>query len=473
MTPEAVFEIIGAGSEIPSGFVQPGSGALILEGPWVGVAICATVSVHHVDGYMESKYIVTAHVHLGEKHWKIPVPIHFLVAESETQLVFYWTVADDLQRIVGSSQKSNFDVSFSVDPEDKILQVTKYGIRFIHKEYILHLKQREDSMIKVGRGMYFFSNMRPEIYECDLEACNGYTYMDHHIRKIVDLIYDNGRQQCSLDGIYQIIKGLLEIKKQDLTGWRALLFYRHHVRYYIDTSLEASVIYDDFIQSVKDINDGWLSVKLALEQIVVKGRADNHSYREILQQLDDLEAAKSVGFSDKFIKMIESIFIRTFDIVYNLRLDMRVQSMFSPRELSVEPKEKALAKLLIIITGVLCTVAAYMGDSELLEAMKQTNLSSLFLHLIRAFTDKKHMEGVRFIMKTNCNCELKISDFCDNVNLLQELMNKMGRSSYFTKENEDEMVSVIDRLQNNIQKVSNIIQEMSSHADQHTHHLRK
>ncbi|XP_076940581.1 disease resistance protein RPV1-like [Bidens hawaiensis] len=95
--PEAVFEIVGAGSEIPSGFVQPGSKGLILEGPWIGVAICAVISVNQVDAYAEDKYTVTAHIRLGEKHWKITVPVHFLVAESETQLVFYWTVVDDLQ----------------------------------------------------------------------------------------------------------------------------------------------------------------------------------------------------------------------------------------------------------------------------------------------------------------------------------------------------------------------------------------
>ncbi|KAI7725825.1 hypothetical protein M8C21_016617, partial [Ambrosia artemisiifolia] len=473
MTPEAVFEIIGAGSEIPSGFVQADYEDLILEGPWVGVAICATVSVHHVDGYMKSKYIVTAHVHLGGKRWKIPIPIHFLVAESETQLVFYWTVTDDLQRIVGSSQKSNFGVSFSVEPEDNYLQVTKFGIRFIHKEYILHLKRREDSMIRVGDGMKQFSYLRPGIYERDLEACKGCTYMDHNIRKIVDFIFDNGSQQCSLDGIYQITKGILEMKQEYPTICKYLPTTQDVCLYY-EIILGTSALYNDFIELVKDINDGWLSVKLSLERIVVKTRADNYSYQEILQQLDDLEAAKSVGFSDKFIKTVESIFIRTFDIAYNLRLDARVQFMFSPSRLSVKPKEKVLAKLLIIITAVLCTVAAYMGDSELLEAMKQTNLSSLFLHLIRAFTDKKRMEGGHFILKTQyCNCELKISDFCDNGNLLQELMNKMGRSTCFTKENEDEMTSVIDRLQNNIQKVSNIIQEMSSHADQYSHHQRK
>ncbi|XP_076932693.1 uncharacterized protein LOC143598342 isoform X2 [Bidens hawaiensis] len=116
LTPEAVFEIVGAGSKIPSGLVQPGSGGMILEGPWIGVAICAVISVNYVDDYMEAEYMVTAHIHLGEKDVEIPVPINYLMAESETQLVFYLTVADDIQRTVGSSQSSNFDVSFSVEP---------------------------------------------------------------------------------------------------------------------------------------------------------------------------------------------------------------------------------------------------------------------------------------------------------------------------------------------------------------------
>ncbi|KAI3686895.1 hypothetical protein L1987_80584 [Smallanthus sonchifolius] len=76
MTPEAVFEIVGAGSEIPSGFVQPEG--LILEGPWIEVAICAVIFAHPVDGYVEAKYM----------------------------------------------------------PEDSHLHVTKVGVRFIRQEYI-------------------------------------------------------------------------------------------------------------------------------------------------------------------------------------------------------------------------------------------------------------------------------------------------------------------------------------------------
>ncbi|MFS7938528.1 hypothetical protein Hanom_Chr05g00440751 [Helianthus anomalus] len=349
MTPEALFEIAGAVSEIPSGFVQPGSCRLILEGPWVGVAICAVISVHHIDSYMEAKYIVTAHIHLGGKHWKIPVPIHLLVADSETQLVFYWTVADDLQRIVGSSQKSNFGVSFSVEPEDGNLQVTKFGVRFINKEYISHLKRHEDFMIQVQH------HINRKIYEKRLVTWKEDTHMDHHIHKLVDFIFDHGRQQGSLDAIYQITKGLLEINQGSLG------MSDYHVIH-----LGASVLYNDFVQSVKVTNDGWLSVKLALEQILVKSRAGNYSYKEMLEQLDDLEAAKIVGFSDKYIKMLESMFRLTFRVQYD-------RSHFMAEENQ---------NMLVIITGILCMVAAYMGYFELLEAMRQTNLKSLFLHLI-------------------------------------------------------------------------------------------
>ncbi|XP_076917596.1 uncharacterized protein LOC143577724 [Bidens hawaiensis] len=115
-TPEAVFEIVGAGSEIPSGFVQLDSEGLILKGPWIGVAIFAVISAHHIDLYMEAKYIVTAHIHFRGNLLKIPVSIHFLVADSETQLVFYWKEVECFLRVVNSSQ-SNLSVSFSVEPE--------------------------------------------------------------------------------------------------------------------------------------------------------------------------------------------------------------------------------------------------------------------------------------------------------------------------------------------------------------------
>ncbi|XP_076899461.1 uncharacterized protein LOC143553325 [Bidens hawaiensis] len=118
ITPEAVFEIVGIGREIASGFkLLRANESLTLEGPWIGVAICAVVALHHIDAAMETKYMVTAHFHVGEKHWQIPVPINFLAAGLENQLVFYWTRADDLQRTLDLGQKSSFKFSFSVEPQ--------------------------------------------------------------------------------------------------------------------------------------------------------------------------------------------------------------------------------------------------------------------------------------------------------------------------------------------------------------------
>ncbi|KAJ0923162.1 putative FKBP12-rapamycin binding domain superfamily [Helianthus annuus] len=331
-------------------------------------------------------------------------------------------------------------------------------------------------MIQVGYTMVGVSEEQLKIYENRLVTCKEDMHMVHHIHKLVDFISDYGRRQGSLDAIYQITKGLLEINQGSLDAFyqitKGTLNSRKVIRccamgtcVYHVIHLGASVLYNDFVQSVKVTNDGWLSVKLALEQILVKSRADNYSYKEMLQQLDDLEAAKSVGFSDKFIKMLESMFTLTFD-------GMHIHNMlFSVHHYSHFMAEK---NMLVMVTGILCTMAAYMGNFELLETMKSTNLKSLFLHLFRAFNDKiRKTDDGWFIMKSSSNYELQILDFYDNGILLQELMNKMGRSSCFTKENEEEMVSVIDRLHKNIHKVSCTIQDMSRHSHQYSHDLRK
>ncbi|GKD79251.1 NB-ARC domains-containing protein, partial [Tanacetum coccineum] len=110
MTPEAAFEIVGAGSEIPSRFTMRKSDETFsLDGPWVGLAICAVISSRHIDANTETKYVVTTHIHDGETRSKISVPVH-LVPRLENQLVFYWTIADDLQRMVMPSKRNWFHV---------------------------------------------------------------------------------------------------------------------------------------------------------------------------------------------------------------------------------------------------------------------------------------------------------------------------------------------------------------------------
>ena len=115
MTPEAVFEIVAAGSEISSKFTTSKSDEILFHGgPWVGVAICAVIAFHHTDANMETKYVVTAHIHHGETLCKIPVLVN-LVQGLENQLVFNWTAANDLQRMI-NYHKNTFHVSFSVEP---------------------------------------------------------------------------------------------------------------------------------------------------------------------------------------------------------------------------------------------------------------------------------------------------------------------------------------------------------------------
>ncbi|KAD3068993.1 hypothetical protein E3N88_36873 [Mikania micrantha] len=200
-TPEAVFEIIGAGRVIPLGFKLLRSNEnFTLEGPWIGVVICAVVALHHIDAAIETKYVVTAHIHVGEKNWRIPVPINLLVAGLKNQLVFYWTTADDLQRIVDPSQKNNFKFSFSMEPQDCKVQVTKFGVRFIHEKDIMKLKQLKNS---TNRSVY--SGLKKHI-----DALKAVTFLRS--------CYFSINHDLTLIDMPGIFKRFIEINQEDLSG---------------------------------------------------------------------------------------------------------------------------------------------------------------------------------------------------------------------------------------------------------------
>lgn len=116
ITPEAVFEIVGAGRKIPSKFkLLRSNESMILEGPWIGVAICVVIAVDQIDTYMEAKYMLTVHIHVDKKHWQIPVSINYFVEGLDNQVVLYWTIADDFQKIL-DSKKKECRFSFDVQP---------------------------------------------------------------------------------------------------------------------------------------------------------------------------------------------------------------------------------------------------------------------------------------------------------------------------------------------------------------------
>ncbi|XP_076932698.1 TMV resistance protein N-like isoform X2 [Bidens hawaiensis] len=62
MAPEAIFQIVGAGSEMSPVFVERDHRGLILQCPWIGIAICAVISVLHVDGYMGAAHMVILNI---------------------------------------------------------------------------------------------------------------------------------------------------------------------------------------------------------------------------------------------------------------------------------------------------------------------------------------------------------------------------------------------------------------------------
>ncbi|XP_076923513.1 uncharacterized protein LOC143585649 [Bidens hawaiensis] len=379
---------------------------------------------------------------------------------------------------------------------DGNLHVTKFGVRFIRKEQIRCVKHYYIESVYEHRSSY---------YRFYVDACEDDTNLDHCAHKIIDFVSKN-RSTVLLDGIYQITKCLLESNQEFFSvlskyrEWK----YKEYVYCYYVISLGVSVLYKDFVRSLKDMNDGWLSVKLALEQIMVKSRADNYSFEEMKQHLNDLKAAQNVHFSDKFIRMFLSICGRTFDILNYMETEFPYESKYQLENISPKKKIKRMKvlakKTSITIAGVFCMMASYLGDS------RDNCLTSILEHMLAGFHSKNEylengrfkmnayltlilepllagfhsknqyfVEDGRFKMNTfdNDKSELQISEFRYNKFLLQVLMDTVGRSSCFTKLNGEEMVSVIDKLQNNIHKVSQTIKKMSSHANKYAHALRK
>lgn len=164
---------------------------------------------------------------------------------------------------------------------------------------------------------------------------------------------------------------------------------------------------------------------------------------------------------------------------------------------------KVLAKL--SSAGIACVfgmVATYMGDSGLLQDMKNTSSNSMWLHMIEGLSrngggwyykrvhqgifhdnagpvvlmtmqrelmtmQKEHQIGVLF------DRELQIRDFYDNAILLQDLKKRMPWFSHVTEENEAEMKIVIYKLEKKIDKISKTVEDMSTHAQKYSREIRE
>ncbi|KAL8192666.1 hypothetical protein R6Q57_027851 [Mikania cordata] len=475
LTPEAVFEIAGAGSEIPLGFKLLGSDeSLTHDGPWIGLVICAVVALHNINADMETKCMVTAHVHVGEKYWRIPVTINFLAAGLENQLVFYWTGADGLQRLVESSQKNTFKFSFSMDPQDCKVHVTKFGVRFIHEEDIMQLKKLKDSTKRlvdfaVEGSLSPLSELLRHIGALEdvtfLRSCHS--SINHDLTRSITFICGYGKQQYTLIDMHKIFKRLIEINQEALSEcieeWSSAELFPLFYDYYriIQITLD---LYNDFLRLLKDASDSWLSVKVALEQIVTKSRTYNdYSYIEMLEQLNDIEGTEGIMFCDNFVTSIAFISMQT--VTFARQLNEEIQDIEKCKSMIRMAKVSS-----ITITCIFSILATYMCTDEQLQEMKGASSYSMWLDLVRSVV-KRSNERSHFMR--SYRKELRIWNFVGSAVVVQELKVKMARFASFTCQSEEEMMIVINKLEKMLDNISVTIEEMRRHAHLYSLHIRK
>ncbi|GKB72410.1 NB-ARC domains-containing protein [Tanacetum coccineum] len=453
-----------AGSEISPGFVLPGTDDLILKSPWIGVAICAVIAVDNIDAFMEDKQVITAHIQVGEKHWRISVPINFFVGGLENQLVIYWTVADDLERILNSRRQYNFRVSFSVEPGDGNLQVTKFGVRIICDEDILQLKVYEESTREAVDFLFRAT------FVDDMGLISSHSFIQNDLTSSTIKLFRDYETCSSLSGIQNIFQSLLEMNQKVLNEYKEawedgkllpLAYDFYQISHVI------SKLYNDFVMLLTDVSGSWLSVKLAMEQIMVKSRAEDYTYEEMRQQLDDLEATESVRFSDKFVTSFAYISKQTVAFLREINKENQIIETVKLRQV--------LARVSgVMIAGIFSMVAAFTGDLELLEEMKDITSYSKLLQLIQKFSTEsnKWFEKGGQHMKASYKRELKIREINVNAILLQELKKMFGGLTSVAKRKE-EIMTTIDKLEKNTNSISGAIDNMSRHAQTYSQFIRK
>lgn len=293
-------------------------------------------------------------------------------------------------------------------------------------------------------------------------------------RNIFKFILDFRKQQDSLDDIHNIIECLLEINQEVLSECKEEISHAQLfplVFDYYRLSHGTSKLYIDFVRLLKDVTESWLSVKLALEQIVARSKVDDYTYEEMLQQVNDLEAPKTVRFTDNFVISFAYISKQTASFLRHLNEEIRCNQNFKSL--------KVLAKVSsVTIAGIFSMVATYVGDHVLLEGMKDITSYSMLMHLIQSFlkesgSDTEWFRDTRGREVTGYERELGIRDFNENAILLQELKKKMAWFGSLTKENEEEMMIVIDKLEKKINNLSMTIEDMSSHAGKYSTDIRE
>ncbi|KAM0003511.1 hypothetical protein Hdeb2414_s0001g00032301 [Helianthus debilis subsp. tardiflorus] len=390
---------------------------------------------------METKYVVTAHIHDGEKYWRIPVPINFLAAGLENQLVFYWTREGDLQRTVDSSQRNTFKFSFSVEPQDCTFEVTKFGVRFIQEKYVMQLRNLNVSTTRLVQLQFVFNDTlrRPFHIQRHKEAGEKKQFTLLAMRAIVQHLYEINQEVFS------------ECKEEWGHSDLFPLVYD-----YFGIIHGTSVLCNKGFRLLEAASDSWLTVKLALEQIAAKIRTENdYGYKEMLEQLNDLEAAKGIRFCDDFFTLFAFVCMRIVSFsrhLYDKIQDMKeCKSMIRLEEVSS-----------ITITCIFRILSTYMCTDKQLQELRRANSYCTWSDVIKGL-----LPAIRR------GSELRICDFEVNAVVVQGLKMKMARFASFTRENEEEIMIVINKLEKRMNDILMTIEDMRRDAHLYSLDIRE
>ncbi|KAJ0762286.1 hypothetical protein HanOQP8_Chr04g0159661 [Helianthus annuus] len=278
---------------------------------------------------------------------------------------------------------------------------------------------------------------------------------NHYFSKSIAFISDYEEKQQTLVGIHKIVKHLIKVNQEVLSECKEKWSHPDvfpFVYGYFGIIHGTSVLYSEFLKLLKAASDSWLTVKLALEQILAKIRTENdYGCKEMLEQLNDLEAAKGIRFCDDFFTLFAFICMRI--VSFARHLYDKIQDM---------KKSKSMIRLeevsSITITCIFRVLSTYMCTDKQLQELRRAHSYHTWLDVITGL-----LPAIR------CGSELHIGDFEVNAVVLQELKMKMDLFASFTRENELEIMIVITKLEKRMNEILMTIEDM--HRDAHLYSL--
>ncbi|KAF5811349.1 hypothetical protein HanRHA438_Chr04g0190081 [Helianthus annuus] len=175
----------------------------------------------------------------------------------------------------------------------------------------------------------------------------------------------------------------------------------------------------------------------------------------MLEQLNDLEAAKGIRFCDDFFTLFAFICMRIVSFsrhLYDKIQDMKkCKSMIRLEEVSS-----------ITITSIFRVLSTYMCTDKQLQELRRAHSYHMWLDV---FT--WHLPAIRR------GSELRIGDFEVNAVVLQELKMKMDPFASFTRENEEEIMIVINKLEKRMNEILMTIEDMRRDAHLYSLDIRE